>query len=70
MLILLILKYSNSRSQVVFVQQKLADKGMCYGVPAAGIVGCVALYPPNILLNTSKAYFVVKHIKLGDLARP
>ena len=37
MLTLLIFKYSHSGSQVVFVQQKFADKGMCYGVPAAGI---------------------------------
>ena len=36
-LTLLIFKYSHSGSQVVFVQQKFADKGMCYGVPAAGI---------------------------------
>ena len=37
MLTLLIFKYSHSCSQVVFVQQKFADKVMCYGVPAAGI---------------------------------
>ena len=70
MLTLLMLKNTNSCSQVVFVQQNLADKGMCYGVHAAGIVGCVAFYiPPNLPLNTGKAH-LVKHIKLGHLAKP
>ena len=42
---------------------------MCYGAPVIGKVGCFALFPPNLLLNTSKAH-LVKHVKLGDLAEP
>ena len=42
---------------------------VCYGAPVTGIIGCFALYPPNLLLITSKSHSV-KRLKLGDLARP
>ena len=68
MFTLVILKYITC-SQVVFVQQTLAHKVVCYGAPVTGIPGCCTLYPSNLCLNTSNAHSV-KRIKLGDLDKP
>ena len=35
-----------------------------------GIVGCFALYPPNLLLNTTSRAHSVKQVKHADIASP
>ena len=51
-------------------QQKLVHDVMCNGAHVTGILGCVALYPPNLLLNTTNRAHSVKHVKQADVARP
>ena len=52
------------------MQQKLAHKVMCIGEHVTVIIGCFALYPPNLLLNTTSKAHSVKHVKLADIAGP
>ena len=52
------------------MQQKLAHKVVCNGAHVTDIVGCFALYPPNLLLNTTSRAHSVNHVKLADIARP
>ena len=51
------------------MQQKLARKVMCHCAHVTGIVGCFALYPPNLRLKTSSEHSV-KHIQLAYITRP
>jgi hypothetical protein len=51
-------------------QQKLVHKVMCIAAHVTGIIGCFALYPPNVLLNTTSEAYSVKHVTLEDIARP
>ena len=36
----------------MLAQQKLTHEVMCNGAHVTGIVGCFALYPPNLFFNT------------------